>query len=75
MVTVVGNGVGTQAGKAARAVVAAYLNAAWFGSGFPATESQIASDWAAAVAVHTDAAFKAVADQYNPLDAGSCQIP
>jgi hypothetical protein len=75
MLDLVGSGGTTAAEKAARAVIAAYLNASWFGPGFPATRSQIAADWANAVAVNTTATFRAVADRYNAIDQGSCPLP
>jgi hypothetical protein len=55
------------ADKAARMVVAAYLNAA-FGLNFPYTTTQVAQMWADAVAAGTDAAFT---DVFNKLGAAN----
>jgi hypothetical protein len=74
MLDFVGSGGGPKpAEKAARMVVAAYLNAA-FGLDYPYTEAQIVSMWNAAVAAHTSASFTNVFNLLGAANNLNCPI-
>jgi len=74
MLDFVGSGGGPKpAEKAARMVVAAYLNAA-FGLDFPYSTSDIVSMWNAAVAAHTSASFTNVFNLLGAANNLGCPI-
>ena len=73
MLQIVGSGGGSSwPRKAARDLVAAYLNAS-FGMGYPATTTEILDDWADAVALGTSG-FRAFHDKYAALNELGCTI-
>ena len=59
--------------KAARDVIASYLNAT-FGLSFPLTPAQIAQKWTDAVALGTSQAFLALHNELAPLNEAGCSI-
>src|SRR5262249_6665700 len=66
------NGAGPQpAEKAARAVIAAYLNAS-FGLSFPFTPAEVAAKWAAAVG--NNSALNALANDLGAANQANCPI-
>jgi hypothetical protein len=74
MIQIVGSG-GTNSWprKAARDLIAAYLNAS-FGLDYPATTAEILADWNAAVAAGT-AGFQAFHTKYDAFNNLGCTIP
>ena len=74
MLQIVGTGGGnTWARKAARDLVAAYLNASFGSINYPVSTTTILDDWADAVADGT-AGFRAFHDKYAPLNEAGCTI-
>jgi hypothetical protein len=75
MLDLVGTGGGSKpAQKAARDVVAAYLNASW-GMNFGLTPTQVADMWAAAVAAGTGGAFNNLHTTLSEFNMLGCPIP
>jgi hypothetical protein len=73
MLEIVGTGGGNSwARKAARDLIAAYLNAS-FGIGYPATVTEILDDWADAVALGTSG-FRDFHDTYGAFNELGCTI-
>ena len=74
MLQIVGSGgTSTWARKAARDLIAAYLNSSFGSINFPVSTTQILLDWAEAVDDGT-AGFRAFHDKYAPLNEAGCTI-
>jgi hypothetical protein len=72
MLDMVRRGGGSPAARAARDVVAAYLNSARFGAAFPYSGAQIAAMWADAVSNGT---FQELHTLLGPINEGLCPAP
>ncbi|MFB6373513.1 MAG: hypothetical protein ABEN55_10445, partial [Bradymonadaceae bacterium] len=74
MFDLVKEGGGTMAEKAARALVAAYLNASCNEIGYPFTQNELKTMWSNAVATNTDDAFEDLKNKLEEANNLGCPL-